>query len=109
MARVMRSIAAMVLLETDDPRLFPENLHIAIGTAAGTEQLRALVVANLPYLTRVVMVTSEEAARLMCEAHAHAARVSGLLEHEILMPPADYRAKERPAPYFPGGRRRRRP
>jgi hypothetical protein len=103
--KMKRSIAAMVLIETDDPRLFPENITVA--TAAATEQLRAAVIANLPNLTRVVMVLPEENARMMCEAHAMAAQAAGL-DGMIDMPPRSYRAGDHPPPYFPTGRRPRR-
>lgn len=100
-----RSIAAMVLFETDDSRLFPENLNVS--SVAATEALRTAVVAALPSLTRVVMVLSEEHARLMCAAHAMAAQQSGL-ENLIDVPPSAYRANDRPPPYYPGVSNRRR-
>jgi hypothetical protein len=80
-----RSIAVLVLIETDDKRLFPEKIDLS--TIAGTARLRQAVIDNLPKMTRVVMVTSEATARMMAEAHAMAA---GMGLGEIEMPPANY-------------------
>lgn len=80
-----RSIACLVLIETDDPRLFPENVDVARPAKAAA--LRKAVIDNLPKLTRVVMVMEEETAQLMCAAHDIAARESGLT---VNRPPAGY-------------------
>lgn len=84
-------LAVMVIIETDDERLAPETIDLS--TAAKTAAIRRAVVANLPNLTRVVMVMPEEAARLMLFAHNQAARESGL--DLIQRPPADYVAPTR--------------
>jgi hypothetical protein len=62
-----RSIAVMVLMETDDARLFPEN--VSVKSVQATAMLHQAVLDNLPQLTRVVMVLPEETARIMCDAH----------------------------------------
>ena len=80
-----RTLAVMVLIETDDPRLFPENIDVS--SAAKTAALRAAVVRNLPDVRRVVMVTSENEAMLMCYAHEEAMKQVGLRR---LHPPSDY-------------------
>jgi hypothetical protein len=80
-----RSIACMVLIETDDPRLFPEN--ISVTTPAKAAALRKAVINNLPKLTRVVMVLEEETARIMCAAHDIASQAAGL---DRVVPPAGY-------------------
>lgn len=80
-----RSIAALVLFNTDDARLFPETLDVSSPAKAAA--VRQAVIDNLPQLSRVVLVISEEHARLMCAAHDMAARDAGLI---IVRPPADY-------------------
>ena len=80
-----RSLAVLALIETDDPRLFPENLSVA--TAAETAALRKTVIEHLPELTRVVFVTDEETAQLMMLAHDIAAKEAGL---QVERPPQDY-------------------
>jgi hypothetical protein len=61
-----RTIAALVILETDDPRLDPDG--VSVSTVAGTSDLRRAVIENLPNLTRVVMLMTEPAARLLTDA-----------------------------------------
>lgn len=80
-----RSIACLVLIETDDPRLFPEN--IGVESAAKTAGLRKAVLDNLPKLTRVVAVMDEETARLMALVHQLASKGAGL---DRVTPPAGY-------------------
>lgn len=80
-----RTIVAMVQIETDDARLFPENISVA--SAAEAAALRHAVLANLPNVTRLIMVLEEEAARIMCATHAIAAREAGAVIHR---PPSDY-------------------
>jgi hypothetical protein len=86
-----RSIAALVLFESDDQRLFIENLDVS--TPAKVDWLRAAVVRNLAKLTRVVMVTSEEEARLMMAAHEAILRATGPNGAQLLRPPRDYVAQ----------------
>lgn len=62
----MTSIAVLVLLDTDDPHLDPEQIDV--GTVRSAASVRAAVVASLPKLTRVVAVMPEEQARLMMAA-----------------------------------------
>lgn len=81
----IRSIAVMVLIETDDPRLDPAIVNNS--TPAKTAALRRAVIDNLPNLTRVVMVMPEEHARLMAIAHDYAAQAAGL---EPNYPPPGY-------------------
>jgi hypothetical protein len=80
-----KSIAVMVLLETDDKRLDPERLDVS--TAAKAAAIRKAVIDNLPHLTRVVMVLPEETAKLMSAAHNIAAREAGFHPQR---PPFDY-------------------
>lgn len=82
-----KSIAVMVLIETDDPRLDPH--HIDSSTAKNAAELRRAVIENLPKLTRVVMVMPEEAARLMAYAHRAALEATGQKD-KISRPPSDY-------------------
>lgn len=82
-----RSIAVMVLLETDDPRLFVENLDHAAPAATAT--LRKAVIDNLPNLTRLVLVTSEENARIMTQAHTAVMQELGFGD-SVIRPPAGY-------------------
>jgi hypothetical protein len=99
-----RSLAVMIVIETEDARLFPENMDNA--TVAATQALRAAVIDALPGLSRVVAVMDEEEARLMVSAHAMAARQAGL-DALFSHPPASYRAPgDRHAPVMPGARRR---
>jgi hypothetical protein len=79
----MASIAVMVLIETDDLVLIRHD----VSTAGNAAAVRAAVIRELPNLTRVVMVTEEDTARLMCFAHDVAARESGV---EPDRPPASY-------------------
>jgi hypothetical protein len=84
-----RDIAVMVLIRSSDPAIFPENIDVS--TSSSTRALRRAVVANLPRLTRVIMVLEEETARLMAAAHDAAARISGLDSFLISRPPSNYR------------------
>ena len=61
------SIAVMVLIATDDPRLDPETIDVS--TVRNAASLRQAVIDNLPHLTRVVVVMQEADAQLMCEVH----------------------------------------
>lgn len=70
-----KSVAVLVILETDDPRLDPDALDVS--TAKSVAEMRRAVVDNLPRLSRVVMVTHEDTARLMCMAHDEVARMFG--------------------------------
>jgi hypothetical protein len=83
----MASIAVMVLIETDNPLLlYPDE---AVRTAEGTAALRQAVLDNLPNVTRVINVMTEESAQFMCRAHDAAMRASGLGDF-IKRPPPDY-------------------
>jgi hypothetical protein len=79
-------LSVMVLIETEDSRLFPENIDVS--TAANTARLRRAVIENLPLVTRIVAVMGEEEARLMMAAHHHAMRQSGA--DKLFRPPPDY-------------------
>jgi hypothetical protein len=80
-----RSVAVMILVDTTDSRLFPENVDVS--TAKNTATLRRVVLDNLANVTRIVMVMEEATAQVMALAHDLAARESGLT---INRPPADY-------------------
>jgi hypothetical protein len=80
-----RRIAALVLIETDDPRLFPDN--ISVGTVAETAALRQAVIENLPKVARVIFLAEENTAELMALAHEAAMQAA--------RPPADYVAPGR--------------
>jgi hypothetical protein len=80
-----QSIAVTVLIETDDPRL--DLTRISVATAAQAAALRRAVIENLPKLTRVVSVMSEQEARLMHYAHRLVAQAADV---EIMHPPKDY-------------------
>jgi hypothetical protein len=86
-----RTIAAMVVMEIDDPRLFPENFDTS--TERARRALSSAVRANLRKVQSVVMVMPEEAAKLMVTAHSIAAQGSGLddfleeFPNETLVPP----------------------
>jgi hypothetical protein len=80
-----RSVAVMVLIETDDPNLMPENVDV--HTPARAARLRKAVMDNLPKVSRVVMVLEEDTARLMCAAHDLAAEAAGL---SVRRPPRSY-------------------
>jgi hypothetical protein len=83
-------IAAMVIIETDDPLLDPD--HIDVSTASKAAALRAALVTALPGLERVVMVMDEDTAKLMCLAHDVASEAAGLTTPR---PPSDYRSPRR--------------
>lgn len=85
-----RTLAVMVLIETDDPTLFPENLDNS--TIRAVKRLRDAVVRALPGLSRVVALMSEPEARLMFAAHKMACEQAGI--GEVLRPPAQYVAPE---------------
>lgn len=83
-----RVVMVVAQIETDDPRLFPDNIDIS--TAESTATLRRLVIEHLAHVTRIIAVTSEENMRLMFAAHEYALRSIG--EGDLLRrPPADYR------------------
>ena len=86
-----RTIAALMVLETDHPLLDPGNIDVSSAKAAA--ELRRAVVDSLPDLTRVVAVLPLELAELMMQIHDRAARDAGLAPG---YPPADYEP--------PGGR-----
>lgn len=99
-----RTLAVMTIIETEDARLFPENLDVS--TLDAVQATRAAVIANLPNVRRVVVLMDEEEARLMLAAHALAAERSGL-EDMFRVPPVAYRAPfDIVPPFMPGGRRR---
>jgi hypothetical protein len=81
-----REIAVLVLVRTSDQRLFPENLDVS--TVPKTAALRSAVIASLPKLTRVVMVTEPGLAELMCAAHDEALKAAGL--DLVRRPPRGY-------------------
>jgi hypothetical protein len=81
----MASMAVVVLIETDDPRIGPENM----STAGDVARMRKAVIENLPRLTRVVAVMPEEMAGMMMEAHEMAMSLAGA-ESLLHRPPADY-------------------
>lgn len=83
----MPSIAVLVVLETDDARLDPERVDVS--TAAAAAATRRAVIENLPRLTRVVMVTTEEEARIICEALDFVMRWAGR-DDLIAKPPKSY-------------------
>ena len=85
MSKPTRSVAVMVLIETDDKRLWPE--HLDVSTPGKVAALRRALVAAMPQLSRVVLVTGEDTARLMVEAHKAAAAASGI---EVVRPPEGY-------------------
>jgi hypothetical protein len=80
-----RSLAVIVLIETEDSRLFPE--HVNVSTPRQTAQLRKAVLDNLSNVTRIVAVMSEDNARLMCAAHDAGMRAIGEL---VPYPPKSY-------------------
>ena len=80
-----RSLAVIVLVETDDPALQASNIDVR--TVTGVSKLRRAVVKALPKLTRVVAVMDEEQARIMMMAHDRAVRESGA---SALWPPSSY-------------------
>ena len=80
-----RTVAVLALLQTDDPQLWPENLDTT--TVAKTAALRQVVIKNLPNLTRLVLVTSEENARLMMTIFDEFVLAAG---GEVTHPPKDY-------------------
>ncbi len=85
----MGTVAVLVVITTDDPLLQDDNRSVATATA--TARLRQAVVKALRQdVTRVVLVTSEENARLMCFAHAEAMKAMG--EGDLIVrPPSSYR------------------
>ena len=78
-----RSLAVIVLIETDDPLL----VHPDISSVGKVERLRRAVIKALPKLTRVVAVMDEEQARWMMFAHNNAVRESGA---DVMWPPSAY-------------------
>jgi hypothetical protein len=63
LSETARSLVAVIVLETDDVRLFPENVEVPIAVA------RKALIENLPRLTGVIAITDEEVARLVFAAH----------------------------------------
>jgi hypothetical protein len=95
-----RTLVAMVLIETTDERVFPENADLT--TPATVEVVRTALIANLPNIRRVVAVMDEGTARMMCAGHAFAARAAGL-DMTLRMSPEDYRPPgDTVKPDFPG-------
>jgi hypothetical protein len=82
----MASIACMVLIETDDPRL--KEPDRSVQTVGGAQAVRQAVIDNLPKLTRVIAIIPEEEARFMCMAHERAMAASGL--GKFTRPPTEY-------------------
>jgi hypothetical protein len=83
-------IVAVVVLQTDDPRL--DLAHLDVSTAAAAASVRQAVVDALPHLTRVVSVMPESEGRLMVRAHyAVMLEIAGV---KIDTPPPDYIAPE---------------
>ena len=79
-------VAAMVIIDTDDPLL--SGTVIDVSTSAKAASVRRAVLRHLPgAVNRVVMITSEELAQLMCQAHDAAAQALGA---PVMRPPADY-------------------
>ena len=85
------TIAALVVIETDgDPLLDEEKFDLLMQSPQGAEALREAVMTKVHRAsTRLVMVTSEAHARLMCHANDAALRAMGE-EDLILRPPAGY-------------------
>ena len=83
----MASIACLVLIETDDPRIL--EYEKSTQTVEGTQAMRAAVIANLPKLTRLVAIMPEETSRLIMLAHDHAAKAAGM-GADIIRPPRTY-------------------
>lgn len=67
--------------------MLKSNKSLDVSSAAATARLRQAVIANVRRLTRVVMVTSEETARLICYAHDIASHAAGRGNDR---PPPDY-------------------
>lgn len=80
-----QSIAVLVLLETDDPRLDPDKLDNS--TASKAAAVRRAVIENLPKLSRVVVVMPEEAAQMMMGLYDYMVREMG---GETNPPPPGY-------------------
>lgn len=80
----MASIACLVLIDTDDPRI----LDFDPSTAEKAAEIRAAVVENLPRLTRVIAIMPEFESRAMMMAHDFALENSGL--GRVLRPPKGY-------------------
>lgn len=81
-----RTIAVFVLIETDNPRLFPENIDVSTVPAAA--RLRMDVLKEMPdSVTRVMFVCHETMARAMCDATDQVAKKFGFPPER---PPQDY-------------------
>jgi hypothetical protein len=81
------TVVVMIQIETNDPRLDPEN--ISVDTAAATAALRVAVLANLKRLTRVIAVLPVEHAQAMMQLHEAAGEML-LGERVAERPPSDY-------------------
>jgi hypothetical protein len=79
-------IVAVVVLQSDDPRLDLDQIDVS--TAAAAAALRQAIVDALPALTRVVSVMSEREGHLM--VHAHRMAVSEIRGVKLNEPPTDY-------------------
>ena len=81
------TIAVLVQIETNDPRLDPDTINVS--TARATAALRAAVLANLKRITRVIAVMPIEQARAITLLHEG---LGELLLNEMLAdrPPPDY-------------------
>lgn len=77
-------IAIIVVLETDDRDLQPENIDVS--TVKAVAALRRAVIRNLPKLSRVVAVMSEDHAKMMCQTHSEI--MAGI--RSDCFPPVDY-------------------
>jgi hypothetical protein len=81
------TVVVMVQIETNDPRLDPDN--ICVGTVRDTAALRVAVLANLKRLTRVIAVFPPEHAKALMLLHeAMGEELTG--EQMADRPPPDY-------------------
>lgn len=83
-----REVAVLVIVETSDPTLFPENLDVS--TAKATAALRRAAVKALARVQRVVVVMHPDEARIMCQTHNEVLGRMSEGERRVLFPPADY-------------------
>ena len=78
-------MSVILEIETEDARM----LNPSVASVDETRALREAVIASLPGgVKRVIAVFSVEEAMLMCMAHEHALRESGLGATKF--PPEDY-------------------
>jgi hypothetical protein len=81
------TVAVMVQIETNDPRLDPANISVA--TARSTEIVRVAVLANLKRVTRVIAVLPVFHAKALMALHE--AMGEQLLGEKMSdRPPPDY-------------------